>query len=229
MPVDLVPALIKQFTGPNSGLVLPAVFKESKYALKERVPINEEWTPIKFAKVAPYIIACIAELVLGGSELNRNEEWLQANLDFVVNVTTGAAKIRMVPNILRPLAQYFIHELRFIPKIKKTAYRLCIPVIERRVESMKASNDMKHNDYMETLLLRMELPTTEADFKYHVDCQLLASIAAIFATSMAFTQAVYGAFSINIPANNTSTLTISQTSRTALSILKPCEPRFDNF
>jgi len=141
-------------------------------------------------------MANVSELVLGGTELNRNEEWLQANLDFVVNVVKRAVKIRMVPTILRPLAQYFIHELRFVLNISKTAYRLAAPVIARRVESMKASNDVQHNNFIQTLLQRTQPPTTETELKYHVHCQLMASLGAIFITSMTFTQAIYGEPSI---------------------------------
>lgn len=80
--------------------------------------------------------------MFGGPELSENAQWVNASIAFATDGFHGAQKIKKVPYVLRPLAKYFIPELRSIAAHYREAEKAAIPILKRRQETGEEALDL---------------------------------------------------------------------------------------
>ena len=130
------------------------------------------------------IVARASSRLFGGSRLSDNKEWVQTTIEFTKDVFVGAQKIKKIPCMLRPVAQYFIPEIRRIAKHHSTARRIIIPILkEREVEPEKPS------DFLQWMSDSAVGP--EKDKSSIASMQLNLSFTAIHKGTAAPTQLLY--------------------------------------
>ena len=93
---------------------------------------GSDWTRLCMADLIMNIVARVSSEMFGGSQLSRNDEWVRSTIDFAQDVHVGAQKIKNVPKMLRPVAQYFIPEFRKISDHHSTARRVIVPILKER-------------------------------------------------------------------------------------------------
>lgn len=106
-----------------------STFHNLSLELAYRVP---DWTEINIVERITKVVARVSSCMFGGTELSENEPWVDASIAFAVNGFHGAQKIKKVPHFLRPLAQYFIPEIRSIAAHYREAEKAAIPILKRR-------------------------------------------------------------------------------------------------
>ena len=80
--------------------------------------------------------------MFGGTELSENAQWVNASIAFAVDGFHGAQKIKKFPHFLRPLAKYFIPEIRCIAAHYREAEKAAFPILKRRRETGEEALDL---------------------------------------------------------------------------------------
>ena len=130
------------------------------------------------------IVARASSRLFGGSRLSDNDEWVQTTIDFTKDVFIGAQKIKKIPCLLRPVAQYFIPEIRKIAKYHSTARRIIVPVLKER-----EGEPEKLSDFLQWTSNNAVGP--EKDKSSIASMQLNLSFTAIYKGTAAPTQLLY--------------------------------------
>ena len=118
------------------------------------------------------IVARASSHMFGGSQLSHNEEWVRSTIKFASDVFIGTQKIMKVPQILRPVARYFIAELKEIERHHSTARRVIIPILQER-----EAQPNKPSDFLQWMSDTAVGP--EKDKAFIASTQLMFSLAAI--------------------------------------------------
>lgn len=131
-----------------------------------------------------HIVARASSRMFGGSQLSHNEEWVRSTVRFAMDGFVAAQKIKKIPKILKPVAQYFIPELRKIKDHHATARRVIIPILKERENQRE-----KPSDFLQWMSNSALGP--EKDKAFIASIQLKLSFAAIFTSAAAPTQLLY--------------------------------------
>ncbi|MCJ1243273.1 hypothetical protein MMC30_000470 [Trapelia coarctata] len=136
------------------------------------------------------IVALLSGRIFVGPALNRNEAWITSAINFTTDVFEGGRKIKMWHPLLRPIAQYFIPEIRKIHAHHRRVYKLLLPTLKARAEAERKPGYQKPDDLIQWLMDRATA-WEELDFKVQASTLLVISLAAIHTSTMAVTHAVY--------------------------------------
>ena len=136
------------------------------------------------------IVAIVSGHIFLGPELCRREEYIDASINFTINVFSAIRALKKWPKIIRPIAQYFIPELRYLRAYKEKSKQFLIPIIQERRALMQRSKDIPKD--MPDDLLQWMLNKSDKHYDVQGDAemaymQLILSMAAIHTTSMTAT------------------------------------------
>ena len=120
--------------------------------------------------------------VFVGPELNRNEDFLKCTIMFAVHVFLAGEAIKKYPAILRPLAQWWIPEIRKCREALGIMKTLMEPVLKERIEADRDGKERPDN--MVTWNMDNAPPGKAVDVAYQSHLQILVSMAAIHTTTM---------------------------------------------
>ena len=101
-----------------------------------------DWTEINVVERITKVVARVSSCMFGGTELSENEKWVAASIAFAIDGFHGAQKIKKYPQILRPIAKYFIPEIRSIAGHYAEAEKAAIPILEARQKAGEKALDL---------------------------------------------------------------------------------------
>lgn len=101
-----------------------------------------DWTEINIVERITKVVARVSSCMFGGTELSENEKWVEASIAFAIDGFHGAQKIKRFPHVLRPIAKYFISEIRSIAGHYAEAEKAAIPIIEARQKAGEKALDL---------------------------------------------------------------------------------------
>ncbi len=132
------------------------------------------------------MVAIISGTIFLGPELSRNEDYIDASINFTVALFTGVAKLKQWSPWLRWLGQYYVPELKALREYRKKAQTFLAPVIQERLQLMKDGAELPEDMLQWMLNKRTEYGISEDDM---AELQLSLSVAAIHTTTATVTLA----------------------------------------
>lgn len=115
--------------------------------------------------------------MFGGTELSENASWIDASIAFAVDGFHGAQKIKRFPSFCRPLAKYFIPEIRSIAAHYHEAEKAAIPILKRRKNTAEQALDLLY-------WMSDQAKGSERDMKFIASILLKASLTILSAASL---------------------------------------------
>ena len=97
----------------HSASTVGALEDETNYALDTEFGTGESWTKVVLFEKVVRIVALVSGRVFVGRPLSRNEEWLQASIQYTID----CAKAKDAANEWPVWTRYFV--VPFLPEIKK--------------------------------------------------------------------------------------------------------------
>lgn len=120
-------------------MLAPDVYSELLLGFADRWKIKKDgWTAVPAFQPAVNIISRAANRVFCGTELCRNEEFLEHTRAYAQDTFEAAALINLTPFLLKPVVAAFL--TRKLKSHVRICQRLANPVIERRRQAIKAGN-----------------------------------------------------------------------------------------
>ena len=159
--------------------------EEVDRSVKSEMPQCDDWTSVVITEKLLRIVAIVSGHIFLGPDLCRREEYIDASINFTVNVFTAIRALKRWPRIVRPIIQYFIPELRRLRAHREKSKQFLIPIIQERKVLMREGKDLP-DDLLQWMLNKSD-DTSHYDDAEMAFMQLLLSMAAIHTTSMTTT------------------------------------------
>ncbi|KAK6197790.1 hypothetical protein LQW54_010562 [Pestalotiopsis sp. IQ-011] len=166
------------------GRLNPRLGEEVARTVDEVLGPCEDWTPVAIHKKFLRIVAIVSGQIFLGSDLCREEEYLDAAINYTVDVFAAVRALKSWHHLMRPLAQFLIPEIKTLHAHKKKARNFLLPVIRERKAAAEAGQELP-DDMLQWMINKQdEFKVSDEDL---ADTQLTLSLAAIHTTSSTVT------------------------------------------
>ncbi|KAK2122137.1 ent-kaurene oxidase [Fusarium oxysporum II5] len=183
-----LPHIVKSSLTPASVRLNPMVSQEVHDAMALELPQTKDWTEVNINEKVLRIIAMASGRVVVGPELCRNEQYLDAVVNYNIDVMTAAYIVALVPQWIRPFVAPFLPYIKRLDKRLKDATSLLRSVITTRQEAAGNLNTEKPDDMLQWLI-DAQSAEEKVDIQKLAEMQLSAIFAAIHTTSLFYTLA----------------------------------------
>jgi cytochrome P450 len=174
----------------NIADIFKKVRDELVRSLDASIPTDgDDWVKVPVVETMRHVICATSNRVFVGAPLCRDQDYLNLNLNFTVNVIKNATILTMFPKPLRPVVARVISNLP--SQIRKQEEFIRAMVEERfaRMEEFGENWDDKPNDML--MWLMSDAKGVERSVEGLARRLLVINFAAIFTTSLSFTSAFY--------------------------------------
>lgn len=177
---DLLSALVKTKLAQNTThtTIVPRLEEEINVLVASEFPECREWTAFKIQPFTLRAVTRMAGRIFVGPEINRLEEWVETNINFVVDVFMSVAKLQFMPQFLRPIGQYLVPDLRRTAADLAKARSLLKPIIDERIRDMENCPGYEAPPDMISWLLEALSEQDRADVAIHAQLQLMLAMAS---------------------------------------------------
>lgn len=177
-------------TNDSTVRLNPLICAEVDDAVKEEMPECDDWTGVYIYMKLAKIVAKVSGRVFVGPELCRDEKYLDAGINYTIELMNGQRAVKRVRPWLRPLLAPRLPEIRLLRKREAEAAEFLNPVVQARRDAEKDPDYQKPDDFLQWLLNR------RGDYKIEstahlAKLQLGITFAAIHTTTVTATN-VYG-------------------------------------
>ncbi|KAJ5304275.1 uncharacterized protein N7443_003935 [Penicillium atrosanguineum] len=111
---------------------LTQALEETSISLRNRWTDNEEWHDLSLKQSILEIVAQLSSRVFLGEKICRNPDWLRITVDYTVNAFQAGNKLRLWPELTRPVVAYFLSSTRKVQHQLREAERIIKPVSKGR-------------------------------------------------------------------------------------------------
>ncbi|KAI9146966.1 Ent-kaurene oxidase-like protein [Paramyrothecium foliicola] len=186
----VLPFIIKTSLTPALARLSQSISADVTEALHLELPQNTQWSEVKINDKLLRIIAMVTGHAFVGPELCRNEVYLDAAVNYSVEVIAAAYAVGTYPVWLRPVVSRFLPKVKIISTRLRDLEKLIGPVIKARKEAAEDPAYQKTEDLLQWLI---DAPTRFGELS-DLDIarnQLEMTRASIYTTTLASVNALY--------------------------------------
>lgn len=183
-----IPIIRAQLTS-SLGMLIPEMRNEILVATEERIPLSEDWSPIKIYDIIRDIVCRASNRTFIGLPACRNSEYIATNLDYALNAALAAQIINLAPGFLKPIAGRLLTR---IPSAIRTAMNHVRPIIEERKRKIEEYGYNYPDKPVDMLTWLMEEAEGEERTVENLTRRIiLMNFAAIHSTAITFSIALF--------------------------------------
>ncbi|KAK1999549.1 cytochrome P450 [Colletotrichum falcatum] len=188
--IEMLPHLVKTALTPGLVRLNPIISDEVVEAMRIELPQSCEWTEVKIMDKLMRIIAMASGRVFVGPELCRNEDYIDAAINYTVDVMKALRKVSNMRPWMRPFFAPRKPEVRNVQKRIAKAVDFLKPIVQSRREASGDPDYQKPDDMLQWMIEAQE-KSGDKDDKKLARYQLGISFAAIHTTSLTATNTLY--------------------------------------
>ncbi|KAJ0340086.1 hypothetical protein COL922a_003722 [Colletotrichum nupharicola] len=161
-------------------------------SMRLELPQSTEWTEVNINAKLLRIIAMASGRVFIGPELCRDERYIDASINYTIDLMTAVHVVAFLPGPLRPILARFLPQVKQLNRRIAEAEGVFRPIVDARKQAKAAGGD----DYQEPDDMLQWMMNAQAKFGQSTNRQLAQnqlgiSFAAIHTTSLTTTNALY--------------------------------------
>ncbi|KAJ3489333.1 hypothetical protein NLI96_g2200 [Meripilus lineatus] len=122
----------------NLSALFPDIRDEISTAFSELIPPSQDWTTIVALPTLIQIVCRTSNRIFIGLPTCRDSDYCALNIQYTTDVARGAGILRLLPEVLRPLAKHFVTNL---PSRLAQAVKHLEPVIKERYRLLEKYGD----------------------------------------------------------------------------------------
>lgn len=161
----------------------PIIAEEVIEALRLELPQSNSWVEVKITERIMRVIAIASGRIFVGPELCRNEEYLDASINYTIDVMTAMRAVADISPWLRPFQAARTPEVKRVNQRFIEADAFLRPVVAARREAAKNPDYQKPDDMLEWMMEAHTKFAQNDDDKELARYQLGISFAAIHTTT----------------------------------------------
>jgi len=174
----------------NIAVTFEQVRDELARSLDASIPMHgDDWVKVPVVETMQRVVCATSNRVFVGTPLCRDQDYVNLNLSFTVDLVKNATILKLFPKLLRPIVARVISNL---PSQIRQEMEFIRPMVEERFAKMEEFGenwDDKPNDML--MWLMSEAKGVERSLEGLARRLLVINFAAIFTTSLSFTTALY--------------------------------------
>ena len=144
----------------------PLLTEEVNQAIDEEIGPCKDWTPSPIYMKLVTIVAKVSGRVFVGPELCRNQEYLDAGINYTIELLGAQRAIKQINPWLRPFYAPKLPQVQRLRQRERAARDFLAPVVAARRETEKNSDYQKPEDLLQMCMDRGD------DFKVNTPAQL---------------------------------------------------------
>ncbi|KAL2161084.1 hypothetical protein VTH06DRAFT_8797 [Thermothelomyces fergusii] len=183
----LIPHTIKASLTPSLVRLNPTIASEVQLSIRNELPPCDDWTSVNINQKLLRIVALVSGRVFIGEELSRSEEYLDAAINYTVELNDARRAVDRLRAWQRPFLASRLPEVRKLDQRLAQADRFLRPIVAARRELQDSE---KPDDMLQWVMNgqgKFRRYTTEELARL----QLALSFAAIHTTSLTATNVFY--------------------------------------
>lgn len=161
----------------------PTISDEVEEAMRLELPQTNEWTEVNINSKLLRIVAMASGRIFVGPELCRDEAYLDAAINYTIDVMTAVHLIMFTPKWLRPIVARLLPQVKRVHRRVQEADDFLRPVVAARKKAAE-SIDYQEPDDMLQWIINSQKKFGEKDDKELAKNQLGVSFAAIHTTTL---------------------------------------------
>ncbi|TFK34046.1 cytochrome P450 [Crucibulum laeve] len=181
-----IPIVRSQLTR-NLGKLVPELQNEVVVAFNETMPLDSERKEIRVVDSFMQIVCRASNRAFVGLPLCRNQDFVDLNVKFTVDVMTAATILRMLPHFMRPLVAKVLTNVQ--SRIRHGIKHLRPVIEQRRLHNQSDKKEVESLDMLSWLM--SEAQGDELSVDSLTRRILTVNFAAIHTSTMTFAHAVY--------------------------------------
>ncbi|KAK4153783.1 hypothetical protein C8A00DRAFT_15017 [Chaetomidium leptoderma] len=183
----LIPHTIKTSLTPALVRLNPSIADEVKESISQELPPCDDWTPVNINQKLLRIVALVSGRVFIGAELSRSEEYLDAAINYTIELMEARRAVEQVRPWLRPILAPRLPEVKSLDRRLVQADKFLRPIVAARQQMQDGE---KPDDLLQWLM------DGQDKFKQYTTAelarfQLALSFAAIHTTTLTSTNVFY--------------------------------------
>ncbi|KAK3321804.1 cytochrome P450 [Apodospora peruviana] len=186
---NTIPHTVKTGLTPALVRLNASISDEVQEAMRREIGECKDWTPVHINKKLLRIVGIVSGRVFIGPELCHSEEYLDAAINYTIELMDLRTAVEALPPWIRPFKANRLPEAKKLRQRVQQADAFLRPIIRARLSNQNAQD--KPNDMLQWLI--------DDQIKFGLDCstekmarlQLGISFAAIHTTTMTTTNAFY--------------------------------------
>ncbi|PNY27043.1 Cytochrome P450 [Tolypocladium capitatum] len=183
-------AAVKAYLTPSLPKLLPSLWHEAQAAVDREMPEAKEWTEVNINSILLRIIATVSGRVFVGPELCRNEQYMDAAINYTLDIISARQAVKLLRPWLRPLLGPRLPEVKRLQRRVTEADAILRPVVDQRLAGEKDASYVKSEDLLQWLIdARDKFPSEESSNLGSL--QMFLTFAAIHTTGMSSTNLMY--------------------------------------
>ncbi|KAF2199336.1 cytochrome P450 monooxygenase-like protein [Delitschia confertaspora ATCC 74209] len=178
---DLTPALVR---------INPIISREVEEAMRDEMPPCDDWTPVNIYFALVNIVAKVSGRVFVGPELCQDKEYLDAGINYTMDVIEAQRTVKEMKPFLRPFLANRLPAVRRLRDREQRAMNVLGPIVEARIKAESKPGYERPDDMLQWFLNRRTeygIASTEKIARL----QLNLIFAAIHTTTMTATNIFY--------------------------------------
>ncbi|KAJ0158815.1 Ent-kaurene oxidase [Colletotrichum tanaceti] len=188
--IEMLPHTVKTALTPALVRLNPIISDEVVEAMRTELPQSGEWTEVKILEKLRRVVAMASGRVFIGPELCRNEEYLDAAINYTVDLMKAIFKVADMTPYMRPFLAPRTPEVRRVRARIAEAEEFLRPVVRARREAARDPDYRKPDDMLEWFM-ESQKKFGQRDDSELARYQLGISFAAIHTTTSTVTNALY--------------------------------------
>ena len=191
--VELISAVKVDLTR-HINSYLDGLQDELRYGLDKELGPCEDCTSVHLYYQLTRIVALLSGRVFVGLPLSREEEWIDASINYTRDVMMAREAVEKQPAIMRPFFARFLPEVKSVKRYGERCAILLAPLIEeilnRDAVGKSYEEDLEGNR-RGTMISWILKYTTDRSIRRIADDQMTLTFAAIFTTAAAASQVIF--------------------------------------
>ncbi|KAF4834354.1 Cytochrome P450 monooygenase 1 [Colletotrichum tropicale] len=130
---------LRETKDKHTDTIIEPLSSEASFTTELIFGSRPGWKEIPAKDALLELVARLSSRVFLGSDICRNEKWLRITKEYTTTSFAAAAKLNMLPSVLRPLANLFDPSCQQVRAFVAEAERILLPVIESRRKVKEAA------------------------------------------------------------------------------------------
>ncbi|CAG2014307.1 unnamed protein product [Fusarium graminearum] len=188
--VPIIPHTIKGHLTPALSRLSAIISDEVRQSLELSIPSCDDWTEVNIHHSLLRIVGMVSGRVFIGPELCRSEQYLDAAINYTMEVMGAQRAVQNMRPWLRPFLAQSQPEVKRLYQRIAEAEAFLHPVVESRIEAMADLSYEKPDDFLQWLIDgKDKFPDKNSQNLAKV--QLGLTFAAVHTTTLTATNAFY--------------------------------------
>ncbi|KAF5024477.1 hypothetical protein F66182_3417 [Fusarium sp. NRRL 66182] len=188
--VPIIAHTIKAELTPSLSRLTPTIAKEISQVLGLSIPSTEDWAEVNIHHSLLRIVAMVSGRLFIGPELCRSEQYLDAAINYTLEVTGAGRAVQTMRPWLRPFLAPSLPVVKKLHQRIAEAEAFLEPVVSQRIQAMADPSYEKPDDFLQWLIDGKD-KFQDKNSQNLAKVQLGLTFAAVHTTTLTGTNAFY--------------------------------------